>query len=53
MVQAHLPSTINLARFYRKGIGTEVDKAKADEWDRIAAEHGYKIDPKTKNYDPR
>ena len=43
----------NLARCYRKGIGTKVDKAKADEWDRIAAEHGYKIDPKIKNYDPR
>ncbi len=50
---AGAPSEHDLARFYRKGIGTEVDKAKAEEWDQIAAEHGYKIDPKTKNYDPR
>ncbi len=50
---AGAPSEHNLARFYRKGIGTDVDKAKAEEWDRIAAEHGYKIDPITKNYDPR
>lgn len=50
---AGAPAEHNLARCYRKGIGTQVDKAKADEWDRIAAEHGYKIDPITKNYDPR
>jgi TPR repeat protein len=38
----------NLARFYRKGIGTKVDKDRADELDRIAAEHGWKKHTKTK-----
>ena len=38
----------NLARFYRKGIGTKVDKGRADELDRIAAEHGWKKHTKTK-----
>ena len=37
----------NLARCYRRGIGTKIDKAKAEEWDRIAAEHGWKKHSKT------
>ena len=42
-----------LVKSLTKGLTSKVDKAKAEEWDRIAAEHGYKINSKTQNYDPR